>query len=71
MDGSFAGGASSGGVGVGRDGGGFELLYDEAIELDAERARKEAAGETSRGRGVKGSASQAAGRAGRNGPSWI
>ena len=33
--------------------GGFELLYDEAIELDAERAKREAAGEATRGRGAK------------------
>ena len=35
-------------------GGGFELLYDEAIELDAEKQRREAAGEGGRGRNIHG-----------------
>ena len=33
--------------------GGFELLYDEAVELDVERAKREASGEPTRGRGAK------------------
>ena len=49
-------------------GGGFEVLYDEAIELDAERARKEAAGEQT-GRGGK-IPSVRLGSASRNGRSW-
>jgi hypothetical protein len=54
-------------------GGGFELLYDEAVELEAERARKEAAGE-GRGRGKQ--PPSRLGSAGRHhpghhhGPSW-
>jgi tubulin polyglutamylase TTLL1 len=49
--------------------GAFELLYDEAVEIDAERSRRESAGDSTRGRGGtgKGPASRigSASRAGR------
>ena len=50
-------------------GGGFEVLYDEAIELDAERARKEAAGEQAHGRPGRPPPSRV-GSASRHGRSW-
>ena len=51
-------------------GGGFEVLYDEAVELDAERARKEAS-ETTRGRtGCRPTHPGGRGAAGRSGSSW-
>ena len=67
-DESAAGGPYSGG-----GSGAFELLFDEAVELEAERTRREAAGEVTRGRGVqtKGQGSRGAGSASRHhGSSW-
>ena len=59
--------SDDGGPGTGKDGsGGFEILYDEAVELDAERQRREAAD------GTRGKRPQSAlGSRGRHhGPSW-